>query len=136
MEDKLGFKLRIYSNAVQNFKDSLEIDLSDLSETIVDSIKSGRVQKFEFCIELLWKTIKLYIYEVNGIDAKSPKTAVKDFYNTGYISAEEYEQIIQMIDDRNELSHIYKKEDFELIYSRIIKTLPVLLNIGKIMTLD
>ena len=76
---------------------------------------------------VLWKIIKLYIYEINGIDAKIHKSAIKEFYNTGYISSEEYEKIIQMIDDRNELSHIYKKDEFNRIYNIIIATLPLFL---------
>ena len=133
MDNRIVYKIEIFKDAVQNFRESLEIEFNGLSETIIDSIKSGRVQKYEFCIELMWKTIKLYIYEINGIDTKSPKTAIKEFYNTGYISSEEYEYIIQMIDDRNDLSHIYKKEEFEKIYNRIIKTLPLFQKIEKIL---
>ncbi len=134
MDNRIENKINIYKDAVLNFKESLEIDLTEYSDIVTDSIKSGRVQKYEFCVELLWKIIKLYIYEINGIDAKSPKSAIKEFYNTGYISSDEYEKIIQMIDDRNELSHIYKKDEFDRIYNRIITTLPLFLKIDKLLS--
>jgi len=124
MEGRLKYKFRHYEDAIMNFKDSLSIDFKDFSEKVIDCIKSGRVQKFEFCTDLLWKTLKIYLWEVNGIDSRSPKLVIKDFYNLGGLSVEEYEKIMEMLDDRNRLSHIYNHEQFEEIYNRIILTLP------------
>jgi nucleotidyltransferase substrate binding protein (TIGR01987 family) len=125
MEGRLKYKIQQYKDAVMNFEESLSIDFTGLSERIVDSIKSGRVQKFEFCTELLWKTLKVYLWEVNGIDSKSPKSVIKDFYNLDFLSVDEYETIMEMLDDRNRLSHIYNNEQFEEIYNRVISTLPI-----------
>ena len=125
MEGRLKYKIQQYKDAVMNFEESLSIDFKGLSERIVDSIKSGRVQKFEFCTELLWKTLKVYLWEVNGIDSKSPKSVIKDFYNLDFLSVDEYETIMEMLDDRNRLSHIYNNEQFEEIYNRVISTLPI-----------
>jgi len=122
MEGRLKYKLVQLSEAVSNFEDSLSLELSEYSEIAADSIRSGQVQKFEFCIELLWKTLKVYLFEINGIDAKSPKIVVKEYFNLGLCSYNEYETIMEMLDDRNILSHIYKKEQFESIYNRIIHT--------------
>jgi nucleotidyltransferase substrate binding protein (TIGR01987 family) len=125
MESRLKCKAKQYEDAVSNFEESLSIDCKNFSSKIVDTIKSGRVQKFELCTELLWKTLKVYLWEVNGIDSKSPKSTIKDFYNLGFLSAEEYEKVMQMIDDRNNLSHIYNNDQFEEIYNRVILTLPL-----------
>ncbi len=126
MEGRLKYKLVQLNEAVTNFEDSLSLELSEFSEIAVDSIKSGQVQKFEFCTELLWKTLKIYLFEINGIDAKSPKMVIKEYFNLGLCSYKEYETIMEMLDDRNILSHIYKKEQFESIYNRIIHTLSIL----------
>ena len=125
MEGRLKYKLLQLSEAVTNFEDSLSLDLSEYSEIAVDSIKSGQVQKFEFCTELLWKTLKIYLFEINGIDAKSPKMVIKEYFNLGLCSYQEYETIMEMLDDRNMLSHIYKKEQFVSIYNRVIHTLSI-----------
>lgn len=125
MEGRLKYKLVQLNEAVTNFEDSLSLKLSEYSEIAADSIKSGQVQKFEFCIELLWKTIKNYLFELNGIDAKSPKMVVKEYFNLGLCSYKDYETLMEMLDDRNILSHIYKKEQFESIYNRIIHTLSI-----------
>ena len=125
MEERLKYKIAQFRDGVKNFEESLSINLEEYPGKVKDSIKSGRVQKFEFCTELLWKTIKAYLWEINGIDSNSPKLAIKEFYTIGLLKPEEYEQVLQMLDDRNTLSHIYKKEDFEEMYKRIIETLPL-----------
>jgi nucleotidyltransferase substrate binding protein (TIGR01987 family) len=116
-----------------DFGKSLSIDFEGLSEEIVDSVKSGRAQKFEICTELLWKVLKSYLWEKNGIDSRSPKGVVKECYNQGLLEADIYEQLIGMLDDRNRLSHVYNKQQFERIYQRIILTLPIFEKVLKLI---
>ena len=126
MESRLDLRIQQYEDAVGNFSESLSIDLKGLSEKIIDSIKSGRAQKFEVCVELLWKTLKSYLWEINGIDSKSPKQVIKEAYNQEVFSVLEYEHVMGMLDDRNRLSHVYEKEQFEEIYLRIMNAFPTL----------
>lgn len=133
MEGRLKYKITQYEDAVLNFERSLSIDLEPFADIVIDSIKSGSVQKFEFCVELLWKTLKSYLWEINGIDSKSPKLVIKDIYNLNLLSAEEYEQIMGLLDDRNKLSHIYNKEQFEEIYNRVIKSMPLFTRVETIL---
>lgn len=126
MEGRLNYKLVQLQDALDNFEKSLSIDMKSLDETLVDSIKSGRVQKFEFCVELVWKTLKVYLWEINGIDSNSPKSVIKDFYGLDLLSVEDYEKLMEAIDDRNRISHIYSKDQFEDIYNRVIVVLPLL----------
>lgn len=134
MEGRLKYKLAQLDEAAKNFEDSLSLKLSEYSEIAADSIRSGQVQKFEFCIELLWKSVKVYLFEINGIDAKSPKLVVKEYFNLGLCSYKEYETIMEMLDDRNILSHIYKKEQFEDIYTRIITTLSIFKSVIEVLS--
>ena len=133
MEGRLKYKITQYEDAVLNFERSLSIDLEPFADIVIDSIKSGSVQKFETCVELLWKTLKSYLWEINGIDSKSPKLVIKDIYNLNLLSAEEYEQIMGLLDDRNKLSHIYNKEQFEEIYNRVIKSMPLFTRVETIL---
>lgn len=126
MEGRLNYKLVQLQDALDNFEKSLSIDMKSLDETLVDSIKSGRVQKFEFCVELVWKTLKVYLWEINGIDSNSPKSVIKDFYGLDLLSVEDYEKLMEAIDDRNRINHIYSKDQFEDIYNRVIVVLPLL----------
>ncbi|MGB9591768.1 MAG: nucleotidyltransferase substrate binding protein, partial [Candidatus Kryptoniota bacterium] len=60
---RFRYKLEAYENALKGFGVSLRIDVSNFSEEIVDTIKNGRIQKFEYCTELTWKLIKNFLYE-------------------------------------------------------------------------
>ncbi len=133
MEGRLKYKLAQLQDALDNFEKSLSIDLNSLEEALVDSIKSGRVQKFEFCVELVWKTLKVYLWEINGIDSNSPKSVIKDFYGLDMLSVKDYEKLMEAVDDRNRLSHIYSKDQFEDIYNRAIMVLPLLRQVLKNM---
>jgi len=121
VEERLEKQIRQLYDAVQNLRESLELDLERYDEVARDSIKSGQVQKFEFCIEVYWKTLRRLIIEQHGEDTKSPKGAIKKGFELGMFSYPVYETTLAMINWRNELSHMYKKEMFEATRKRIIE---------------
>lgn len=125
MEKRITYKVKQFKAAILNFEESLSINLNDFPSIVIDSLKSGRVQKYEFCVELLWKTIKVFLYEINGLDCKSPRQTIKEFYNLGYVSSKDFEKLLEILDDRNQLSHIYNKDQFNEIYNRIVNCLYV-----------
>ena len=109
-------KRRLLANALKTLAQSLALDLNRFGEIEKDTIKSGQVQKFEICVELFWKTLQKFLSEIHGIETASPKTAVKAFFTVGYLDAVQYEKTIEMINDRNRLSHIYSEKQFNEIY--------------------
>lgn len=133
MEKRLEFKVIQFQNAVENFNTSLELDTEGFSEVLLDTVKSGIVQKFEVCSELLWKTLKIYLYEINGIDCKSPKSVIKEFYNQEYINSDSYQGLITILNDRNSLSYIYNREQFEVIYSRVVSSITLFFEVINIV---
>ncbi len=58
--NRLSFLFNDLSTASLSFQQSLTIDLTRYSEFEADVIKNGQIQKFEYTIELLWKTLKKY----------------------------------------------------------------------------
>ena len=133
MEGRLSYKIVQLEDALDNFEQSLAIDTEALDDILVDSVKSGRIQKFEFCLELLWKTIKVYLLEVNGIDVNSPKSVIKEFYNLSFLNLDDYEDLLGAVDDMNRLSHIYGRDQFEEIYQRVILILPLFRRVLNLM---
>ncbi|MDC7242228.1 MAG: HI0074 family nucleotidyltransferase substrate-binding subunit [Spirochaetales bacterium] len=119
------YKIKQYEAAVDNFKASLAINTEDYESSVADTLKSGQVQKFEVCAELMLKAVKVYLLSMNGIDSRSPKQVIKEFYNLSYVSVEDFEAELAVLDDRNSLSHVYSKEQFEEIYIRVQDSLPV-----------
>lgn len=119
METKLTRKISDLEAALSNFRDALTLEPSLFPELVADNIKSGQIQKFEFTVELLWKTVQVFLFEVDGIDVVTPKSVAKEFVEAGYCDYENYELFIRAINDRNQLSHIYRQEMAESIWQRL-----------------
>ena len=78
----------------------------------------GTIQRFEFTVELAWKTIKEYLeYEKFG-EFNSPRSAIKEAYKINLI--EDGEKWLDMLDDRNLTSHTYDENTAKEIYRNII----------------
>jgi len=135
MEQRDRFQLKLESliKAITGFENSLNISLAEYNKEVSDVIKNGRIQKFEYSSELTLKAIKNYLYFFHSIDAKSPKHAIKEFYLLKAISQEEYEIMLNMLDDRNKLSHIYNEEYFDEINSKLPGYLTVMKKVEKIL---
>jgi nucleotidyltransferase substrate binding protein (TIGR01987 family) len=119
METKLALKLNDLESALSNFRDALTLEPTLFPELVAENIKSGQIQKFEFTVELLWKTVQVFLFEMDGIDVVTPKSVAKEFVEAGYCDYESYELFIRAINDRNHLSHIYRQEMAETIWQRL-----------------
>lgn len=79
--------------------------------------RAGIIQGFEFTFELFWKTFKAAAEE-QGSRVDSPKGALKKAYQSQLIDDESL--WLQMLNDRNETSHIYNEALAVAIYGRIV----------------
>ena len=128
-KDRLTENFRRFVSAVDGFQGVLEITASDYSENVEDAINNGKIQKFEYCTELSWKLLKNFLLEIHGIDAKTPKLVVKEFFLLSAFDDEGYECFLDMIDERNRLSHIYSDNAF----LEVLKKLPSYLSVMMII---
>ncbi len=94
-----------FENAIKLLNEVVELDFNNLSMLE----KEGVVQRFEYTLELAWKTLKDKM-EDDGLVLEfiSPKVVLKQAYQSKYI--DNIELWLQMINDRNLLSHIYNYE--------------------------
>lgn len=46
------------------------------------------IQRFEFCMELAWKTLREILLRGHGIDVASPKPALQEAFRVGLIDDE------------------------------------------------
>ncbi len=70
------------------------------------------IQRFEYCVDFLWKYLKLYI-EVRHVILESATVAgeiIRQACATKLINEQESEQILAMIKSRNMTSHMYVEE--------------------------
>ena len=88
--------------------------------------RDSAVQRFEFTVEIFWKCVKAFLQRVEGIDCRSPKSCVREFFSTGYITEEEAIFLLNMIDDRNLTSHAYREEVAEQLFLRLGKYVDLL----------
>lgn len=81
-----------------------ETELNDLE-------KEGVIQRFEYTVELAWKTLKDYL-EFSGLQLEqiTPKSVIKEAFEANIIK--EGQIWVNMIGLRNLLSHTYDKETF------------------------
>lgn len=102
--------------AINKLKDVF-LRLKEACDIAIDDLdKDGVIQRFEFTVELLWKTLKI-VLEYNKIDCTSPRDCIKKSYR--YSLIEDDEILLDMLEDRNRSSHIYNQKVSEEIFMRI-----------------
>lgn len=123
----MDIKLKAFKKSVLSLSQLFSLNLQDYESNpvVIDGLKNGIAQKFEYTTELCWKTIKKFLQEKEGIESKSPKQSIKIFFDTGYLTEADYLLLIEILVSRNELSHVYDEETFEKIIGKIAIYLPI-----------
>ncbi len=97
-------------NTLTRLNESLQFDLSQ--PLVVDAC----IQRFEFCIELTWKTLKKSL-AIEGIEANTPRECIQQAYSIHWINDES--AWLSMLKDRNLTSRTYKEDLALEIYHRL-----------------
>jgi nucleotidyltransferase substrate binding protein (TIGR01987 family) len=111
MRNRLEYSLNQFLNALDRLSEGAAEARDELD-------RDGVIRRFEFCFELLWKTLKIYL-EDRGTEARSPKDSLKAAFGQGWIIEED--GFLDMLADRNKTSHIYSREESHKIYDRITR---------------
>ena len=103
-----------YVKALNKLKEAM---LENPTDIVID----GTLQRYEFTFELAWKTMKDYL-EYNGYsdNIASPRAIIQLAYQAKVIKNGNV--WINMMLDRNVLSHLYDKEKYREIYDNIKKS--------------
>lgn len=104
-----------YEDANKALKTLVEISEEPFSVIVRDAA----IQRFEYTFEALWKFLKEYLKEKEGIIANSPKTCFREIFSLGFLTEEETVKCLEMTDRRNEIAHTYKEAVAETIYKGI-----------------
>jgi nucleotidyltransferase substrate binding protein (TIGR01987 family) len=111
MNNELKYSIGKLKDAVKRLDEGIKQTEDQLD-------RDGVIQRFEFTFELLWKTLKLFLLD-EGIITNSPKEALKETFRFGMIENENL--FLDMLDDRNQTSHIYSEDVSKEIFNRIKK---------------
>lgn len=82
-------------------------------------VRDASLQRFEYSFESLWKLLKAYLAQHEGILCHSPKQCFREALQVGLLSVEEVETCLVMTDDRNLTSHTYIEAVAEAIYRKL-----------------
>lgn len=105
--------------ARENAHHALETLEQILTEPVSTIVRDASIQRFEYTFETVWKLLKVYLLEIQGIDAGSPKACFREAFKVGILTQEQTEQGMKMTDDRNLTSHTYIEAVAAAVYSRI-----------------
>ena len=108
--------------------DSLENALRRLREALAEPetnslVIDGTIQRFEFVVELYWKTLKRFL-AFEGIETQTPREALQQAYQARWLEDETV--WLGMLRDRNLTSHIYDESQARKVYARIKEYFPEL----------
>jgi len=81
--------------------------------------RDSAIQRFGFTVEIMWKSIKEYLFKKEGIECVSPKSCLREFFEVFNTDKEKAKKILRMIDDRNLSSHTYHEEVAEDIFMNL-----------------
>lgn len=96
-----------------------------LSRPLDDVIRDASILRFEFCIELAWKTAR----KTMGTQTTAPKQVVREMAQNGYI--EDVQIWFDALEKRNLTSHTYNEDvakevfDFVKIFAHQLRALLV-----------
>ena len=110
--------MKRYEQRLEDFINALKRLNEAVKEEPTDIVIDGTIQRYEFTFELSWKLLKDYL-EYNGMSENigSPREIIKQAYQSNIIDNGEI--WIQMMLDRNSLSHIYYENKSREIYNNI-----------------
>ncbi|MGA8164134.1 MAG: HI0074 family nucleotidyltransferase substrate-binding subunit [Waddliaceae bacterium] len=107
-----------WQQSLTSLGDALERLNEALSEPLDknDFMLDATIQRFEFSVELFWKTLK-HLLASKGRKVNLPKEILQEAYASGWLDNESL--WIEMLRDRNQTSHTYRHELALEIYQRI-----------------
>ncbi len=59
-------------------------------------LRDSAIKRFEFTVDALWRTLKAFLNDVEGVGCASPKKCVRQFFSYGYVSEDEAYTLLRM----------------------------------------
>ncbi len=90
-----------------------------LQEPFTPIVRDATIQRFEYTFEAVWKALRQYLKEREGILANSPKSCFREAFSLGLFTEEETTLSLEMTDRRNDTSDTYREEIAQAIYQQV-----------------
>ncbi len=96
-----------------------------------ENFRDSLIKRFEYCTESLWKYLKTYLNVKFRIPTPRPNalSIYQQSNEADLISFEEYDELVDMTEDRNRTTHAYHEELAEEISKKIPRYYTLMKNI-------
>ncbi len=101
-----------FLKALTRLEESLALPKDDIT-------RDSSIQRFEFTLDLAWKTIKTHLEEYRGVRCTSPKGYFREAFQEGLIDNDPF--WLELVDLRNETVHTYQEALAERVYDQLAK---------------
>lgn len=111
---KLQAQIQQFGQAINRLEEALDEPASAI-------VRDSAIQRFEFTLDLAWKTTKTVLEEKFGVVCASPKDCFREAYRQKLIEYDNY--WLDLVDRRNETVHTYNEEKAQEIYKELPRAL-------------
>lgn len=109
--------------SIEEFEKALKALEEALALPKSDIVRDAAIQRFEFCVELSWKTSR----KIMGTTTTSPKQVIREMAQNGLIS--DVDQWFAALEARILSSHTYDQELAEKVYHSAANFLSIAKNL-------
>ncbi|MBS1503510.1 MAG: nucleotidyltransferase substrate binding protein [Bacteroidetes bacterium] len=110
MTDYFEAKIATFEQALGTFKAALLENPTELE-------RDGAIQRFEYCFDLAWKTLKRYLEKRGLIELNSPRSVFSAAFSEGLIDDDQVWSTIIL--KRNASVHTYNQQLAENLFSEL-----------------
>lgn len=122
---KLVEQTQQLSQAISRLEEALLVPKTNM-------VRDSAIQRFEFCLDLSWKTLKSFLEDNHGIIVKSPKDTFRNAYQQGIIDYDS--KWIELVNLRNETVHTYNEAFAEIVYGKLTEALSLFQDLSSKIT--
>lgn len=104
--------LETLAEGIQLFDEYADIAIASptiRNEKVALGMRDSVIQRFEYCTDLFWKSLKFYLEITEKIDVtiNSPRGIIREATKAKFLSEDEGDECIEMIECRNRTSYAY-----------------------------
>lgn len=115
--------------------DTIQSKSCNIDDYYCIAYRDSVIKRFEFCYDLTWKFLKLYLENNYGIEVASPKKVFQECIKQNLVPADKANLLLDIVEARNNTSHIYDEETAHDIAQKIPQYYELLFQIIKNISL-
>ena len=128
--NKLNKKFEYAQKALKTIEETIK-NAEEADPKFKLNMQNSLRKRFEYSMDCIWKYLKFFLELKHGVIQKSPKSVLGEALRVSILSKGEVELALDMVDDRNETSHVYNEEKATEISQEILKYYEFMSNILK-----